>query len=83
MKKSRACALGILSGTVEPVFAALTLLLASAVSAVLPWVLAVAAGCMYCVSVENLLPAAAEEEGGTAAAAVGFALMMLLDVVLG
>ena len=83
MKKSRACGLGILSGAVEPVCAAVTLGLATLVTAVLPWVLAVAAGCMYFVSVENLLPAAVEEEGGTAAAAVGFALMMLLDVALG
>ena len=83
MKKHRACAIGILSGIVEPIAAALTLFLASLVRAVLPWVLAMAAGCMYYVSVESLLPAAAEEEGGTAAAVLGFALMMLLDVALG
>ena len=83
MKKSRACGLGILSGVVEPMAAAVTLFLATLVTAVLPWVLAMAAGCMYFVSVKKLLPAAAEEEGGTAAAAAGFALMMLLDVALG
>lgn len=83
MKKSRACAVGILSGIVEPIAAALTLFLASLVTAILPWVLAMAAGCMYFVSVDSLLPAAAEEKGGTAAAVIGFALMMLLDVALG
>lgn len=83
MKRSRACAIGILSGIVEPIAAALTLLLASLVTAILPWVLAMAAGCMYFVTVESLLPAAAEEEGGSAAAVLGFALMMLLDVALG
>ena len=82
VKKSRACALGILSGAVEPVFAALTVLLASAVTTILPWVLAMAAGCMYFVSVESLLPSAAEEDTGPAAAVLGFALMMLLDVLL-
>ena len=83
MEKSRACTVGILSGIVEPVFAAATLFLASLVTAILPWVLSMAAGCMYFVSVENLLPAAAEEKGGSAAAVMGFALMMLLDVALG
>lgn len=83
MKRSRACAIGILSGIVEPIAAALTLFLASLVRAMLPWVLAMAAGCMYFVTVESLLPAAAEEEGGSAAAVLGFALMMLLDVALG
>ena len=82
VKKSRACALGVLSGVVEPLFAAATMLLASAVTVVLPWVLAMAAGCMYFVSVESLLPSAAEEDTGPAAAVMGFALMMLLDVVL-
>ena len=83
MKRSRACAIGILSGIVEPIAAALTLFLASLVTAILPWVLAMAAGCMYFVTVESLLPAAAEEEGGSTAAVLGFALMMLLDVALG
>ena len=83
MKRSRACAIGILSGIVEPIAAALTLFLASLVTAILPWVLAMAAGCMYFVTVESLLPAAAEEKGGSAAAVLGFALMMLLDVALG
>lgn len=83
MKKRRACAIGILSGIVEPIAAALTLFLASLVTAILPWVLAMAAGCMYFVTVESLLPAAAEEKGGATAAVLGFALMMLLDVALG
>ena len=83
MKRSRACAIGILSGIVEPIAAALTLFLASLVTAILPWVLAMAAGCMYFVTVESLLPAAVEEKGGSAAAVLGFALMMLLDVALG
>ena len=83
MSRGRACAVGILSGVVEPVFAAAALWLAGSVARALPWVLSAAAGCMYLVTVESLLPAAAQEDEGAAAAAVGFALMMLLDVAFG
>lgn len=83
-KRSRAFALGALSGAVEPVFALIALLLAASARVLLPWVLAFAAGCMFFVVAEELLGGAEEDAClGTGAAAVGFALMMALDVALG
>jgi len=78
--------LGVLSGVVEPVGAALTILLASAMTPLLPYMLAFAAGAMIYVVVEELIPEANEgrdNNTGTIAFAVGFALMMTLDVMLG
>lgn len=77
---------GSLSGIVEPVAAALTLALASYVTPVLPYLLAFAAGAMNYVVVEELIPEASEGKHsniGTIAFAVGFVLMMALDVALG
>ena len=77
---------GALSGVVEPLAAALTLLVASWISPVLPYLLAFAAGAMIYVVVEELIPEASEGEHsntGTIAFAVGFVLMMILDVALG
>lgn len=71
---------------VEPLAAALTLLVASWISPVLPYLLAFAAGAMIYVVVEELIPEASEGEHsntGTIAFAVGFVLMMILDVALG
>ncbi|MCM1044585.1 MAG: ZIP family metal transporter [Candidatus Gastranaerophilales bacterium] len=76
---------GTLSGVVEPVGAAAAILLASAVTAILPYLLAFAAGAMLYVVVEELIPEANEGKHsnlGTVAFAVGFALMMVLDQVL-
>ena len=73
-------------GWVEPLAAALTLLVASWISPVLPYLLAFAAGAMIYVVVEELIPEASEGEHsntGTIAFAVGFVLMMILDVALG
>lgn len=78
--------LGTLSGIVEPVAAVLTILLASVVTPILPYMLAFAAGAMIYVVVEELIPEANEGEHsnlGTITFAVGFALMMVLDVTLG
>ncbi|MGM9619214.1 MAG: ZIP family metal transporter [Oscillospiraceae bacterium] len=86
MDRGRAFSLGVLSGAVEPLFALLALLLTALVRPILPWVLAVAAGCMFFVVAEELLPASEDGENGAtgaAGASVGFALMMLLDVALG
>lgn len=77
---------GALSGAVEPAAAALTLLFSAWVSPVLPYLLAFAAGAMLYVVVEELIPEASEGEHsnvGTIAFAVGFVLMMILDVALG
>lgn len=78
--------LGTLSGIVEPIGAFVTILLAGLVTPILPYMLAFAAGAMLYVVVEELIPEASEGEHsnlGTIAFAVGFALMMVLDVALG
>ena len=78
--------LGVLSGAVEPVGAVVTILLARVMTPILPYLLAFAAGAMLYVVVEELIPEANEgndNNRGTIAFAVGFALMMTLDVMLG
>ena len=84
--RARAFVLGVLSGAVEPVGGALTILAASFVVPVLPYLLAVAAGAMLYVVVEELIPEAQQGEHsniGTIGTALGFALMMVLDIALG
>ena len=86
MKRGRAFGYGVLSGVIEPVGAVLTILLASFVVPVLPYLLAFAAGAMLYVVVEELIPEMSEGEHsnlGTMFFAVGFTLMMVLDVALG
>ena len=78
--------MGALSGVVEPLGALLTLLAASAILPALPYLLAFAAGAMLYVVVEELIPEMSEGEHshvGTVLFAVGFSVMMVLDVVLG
>jgi len=78
--------LGALSGIVEPIGAVLAIALAGLVTSILPYMLAFAAGAMIYVVVEELIPEASEGEHsnlGTLSFAVGFALMMVLDVALG
>ena len=85
-KRGKSFALGVLSGAVEPVGAILAIALASIVTPILPYMLAFAAGAMIYVVVEELIPEASEGEHsnlGTIAFAIGFALMMMLDVALG
>jgi len=82
----RAFGIGALSGIVEPVGGALVLLLASAVLGIMPFMLAFAAGAMLYVVVEELVPEYSQGRHsniGTIGFALGFALMMVLDVVLG
>ena len=83
--RRRAFAYGFLSGVVEPVGAALMLVLTSVLEQALPFILAFAAGAMIYVVVEELIPEAQREPHsniGTVGTALGFALMMLLDVAL-
>ena len=78
--------IGALSGIVEPIGGALVLLLASAVIGIMPFMLAFAAGAMLYVVIEELVPETSKGEHsniGTVGFALGFALMMVLDVVLG
>ncbi|MCM1188919.1 MAG: ZIP family metal transporter [bacterium] len=84
--KRKAFLYGLLSGAVEPVGSILTILLASRVVPVLPYLLAFAAGAMIYVVVEELIPESQSGEHtniGTVGVAAGFVLMMILDVALG
>ena len=84
--KGKAFLYGVLSGLVEPIGAAITLLAAGLVLPVMPYLLSFAAGAMLYVVVEELIPEMTEGEHshiGTLCFAVGFAVMMVLDVVLG
>lgn len=77
---------GVLSGAVEPVGAVVTILLAEQIVPILPYFLAFAAGAMIYVVTEELIPEAQAGEHaniGTVGVAVGFVLMMVLDVALG
>lgn len=86
MSRSKTFFYGVLSGVVEPLAGFLTVLAASAVVPVLPYLLAFAAGAMIYVVVEELIPEMSEGKHsnlGTIAFALGFVLMMVLDVALG
>ena len=86
MCRHRAFGYGVASGVVEPLGALLTIALASFVVPVLPYLLAFAAGAMLYVVVEELIPEMSEGEHsniGTIFFALGFTLMMVLDVALG
>lgn len=78
--------IGSLSGIVEPIGGLLVILLATWLTPVLPYLLAFAAGAMMYVVVEELIPEAsqgAHSNLSTIGFAIGFVLMMVLDVVLG
>jgi len=82
----RSFMLGSLSGIVEPIGGLIVILLASLMTPVLPYMLAFAAGAMMYVVVEELIPETSEGQHsnlGTIGFALGFVLMMVLDVVLG
>ena len=79
-------AIGALSGVVEPLGGALVLMLATSILVIMPYMLAFAAGAMLYVVVEELVPEYSQGKHsniGTIGFALGFALMMVLDVVLG
>lgn len=84
--KTRSFIMGTLSGVVEPIGAIITILLASVVVPILPYLLSFAAGAMMYVVVEELIPETQQGKHsnmGTIGFAVGFLLMMALDVLLG
>ena len=86
MKKGKAFCGGVLSGVVEPIGAMLTILAAQLVVPALPYLLSFAAGAMLYVVVEELIPEMSQGSHsniGTLFFAVGFSIMMMLDVALG
>ena len=86
MGKGKAFLMGMLSGIVEPLAAAVTMFLAAYLTPYIPYTLSFAAGAMVYVVVEELIPESAEGEHsnmGTIGFAIGFVIMMILDVALG
>ena len=86
IKKSKAFFQGAASGFVEPIGALITIAAASFVVPALPFLLSFAAGAMLYVVVEELIPemsAGSHSNVGTVFFAVGFSVMMILDVALG
>lgn len=86
MSKPKAFLYGTLSGIVEPIGAIITILLTSTVVPILPYLLSFAAGAMIYVVVEELIPESQTGEHsnvGTIGVAIGFIIMMILDVALG
>lgn len=86
MSKKKAFVCGVLSGIVEPVGGFITILISGIITPVLPYLLSFAAGAMMYVVIEELIHESQNGEHsniGTIGAAVGFALMMVLDIALG
>lgn len=86
VSKTKAFLYGALSGIVEPIGAIITILLINTVVPILPYLLAFAAGAMIYVVVEELIP---DSQSGTHSdiaiigVAIGFVIMMILDIALG
>lgn len=86
MSKWKAFIYGTLSGIVEPIGAIITILLTKTIVPILPYLLSFAAGAMIYVVVEELIPelqAGEHSNIGTIGVAIGFVIMMILDVALG
>lgn len=86
MSKGKAFLYGVLSGVVEPIGAVLTVVASGFIIPVLPYFLSFAAGAMMYVVIEELIPEMSHGNHsniGTVMFAVGFTLMMILDVALG
>ena len=86
MGKGKSFLYGVLSGIVEPIGAVFTILMANQIVPALPYLLSFAAGAMLYVVVEELIPEMSQgshSDVGTVFFAVGFSLMMVLDVALG
>ena len=86
MSKAKAFLYGAISGIVEPIGAIITILLTNTVLPLLPYLLSFAAGAMIYVVVEELIPESQAGEHsniGTIGVAIGFVIMMILDIALG
>ena len=86
LSKGRAFLYGFISGAVEPIASLFAILITAVISAILPYTLAFAAAVMIFVVVEDLIPEFSGIEHSNLATiglAVGFVLMMILDIALG
>ncbi len=86
MSKTKAFLYGVLSGVVEPIAAVITIALTGIVVPILPFLLSTAAGAMIYVVVDELLPKATNNKNNSLATiglALGFVVMMILDITLG
>ena len=86
VSKTKAFLYGALSGIVEPIAAIITILLTSTIVPILPYLLSFAAGAMIYVVVDELIPGSQSGEHsniGVIGVAIGFIIMMILDVALG
>lgn len=85
MSKPKSFLMGVLSGIVEPIAGIITIFLVRFITPALPYILSFAAGAMIYVVVEELIPefqANGHSNLATIALAIGFVLMMILDVAL-
>ena len=85
LSKNKAFLYGVLSGVVEPIGAIVTIMFSGLITHFMPYLLSFAAGAMIYVVVEELIPEASQGEHsnvGTIGFAIGFVLMMILDVAL-
>lgn len=85
LSKNKAFFYGVLSGIVEPIGAVITILFSSFITPIMPYLLSFAAGAMIYVVVEELIPESSQGEHsnvGTIGFAIGFVIMMILDVAL-
>ena len=85
LSKNKAFLYGVLSGVVEPIGAIVTIMFSGLITPFMPYLLSYAAGAMIYVVVEELIPEASQGEHsnvGTIGFAIGFVLMMILDVAL-
>lgn len=83
MSRRRSFALGVASGSVEPIFGVLVVLAATVIRPLMPFLMAFAAGAMMLVVVGEMIPAAAKERMGVLVVMAGYVIMMALDVGLG
>ena len=86
ISKSKSFVMGVLSGVVEPIASIITIFLVQYITPVLPYILSFAAGAMIYVVVEELIPRSQSKNHSnwaTISLALGFTLMMILDVALG
>ena len=86
VSKTKSFLYGMLSGIVEPIAAMFTILITNSIVQILPYILAFAAGAMIYVVIDELIPQSQTGEHtniGILGVAIGFVIMMILDVALG